>query len=296
MNRIRTSYKHKYDRYFRKIGMALGILVVLIYIYPLLLIVTNSLMGNQEINLHYGTEGNLFHPGKKYIEMNLIPDAVTLSQYKQILIESPLYLNMFWNSVKITVPVVLGQVLVSAMAAYAFTVLNFKGKEVLFFLYVIVMLLPLQVTLVPNYIVADLFNITDSYAAIILPGIFSPFGVFLMRQYMKMLPASYLEAANIDGAGHISIFRYIILPIIKPAIACVAMLVFVEYWNVVEQAVIFIQDNHAKPLSTFLASINQQQMGVSFAAACFYSCPVLIILYFGQDYLKEGIKLSGLKV
>ena len=74
------------------------------------------------------------------------------------------------------------------------------------------------------------------------------------------------------------------------------MLVFIEYWNVVEQAVIFIQDSRAKPLSTFLASVNQQQMGVSFAAACFYSCPVLIILYFGQDYLKEGIKLSGLKV
>ena len=117
-----------------------------------------------------------------------------------------------------------------------------------------------------------------------------------MRQYMKMLPPSYLEAASIDGAGHINTFRYIIIPIIKPVIACVSMLVFIEYWNVVEQAVIFIQDSKAKPLSTFLASINQQQMGVSFAAACFYSCPVLIILYFGQDYLKEGIKLSGLKV
>ena len=295
MRKIRIGYRQKYSIYVKKAGMVLGILAILIYIYPLILVFTNSFMGNQEINAHYSTEGNLFETGRKYIEMILIPDMATLSQYKQILIESPLYLNMFWNSVKITVPVVLGQLIVSSMAAYGFTVLTFKGKEILFFLYVIVMLLPLQVTLVPNYIVADLFSITDSYAAIILPGIFNPFGVFLMRQYMKMLPASYLEAASIDGAGHINKFIYIIIPVIKPAIACVSMLVFVEYWNVVEQAVIFIRDSHAMPLSTFLSRINQQQMGVSFASACFYCCPVLIILYFGQDYLKEGIRLSGLK-
>ncbi len=280
---------------FKKMKYVALIFIALIYIYPLILTFTNSLMSTMEVTSHYSTEGNLFHPGKRYMEMQLIPDIVTLSQYKQTLIESPLYLNMFWNSMKLTIPVVLGQILVSSMAAYAFTVLSFKGKEVLFFLYVIVMLLPLQVTLVPNFIVAEFFHITDSYAAIILPGIFNPFGVFLIRQYMKMMPASYLEAASIDGAGHIRKFIYIILPMIKSAIACTAILTFVEYWNMVEQAVIFIKDSKARPLSIFLANINQQQMGVSFAASCFYVFPVLIILFFGQDYLKEGINLSGIK-
>ncbi len=271
------------------------VLLTLLYIYPLILTFTNSLMSTQEITDHYGTEEDLFDAGPNYIEMHLVPDMVTLSQYRQTLIEGPLYLKMFWNSIKITVPIVLGQTVISALAAYGFTVLHFKGKEVLFFLYMIVMLLPLQVTLVPNFMMADWLHLTDSYLAIILPGMFNPFGVFLMRQYLKMMPDSYLEAAGMDGAGHIRILFYIVLPMARPAITCVALLTFVDYWNLVEQAVVFIRDSKAQPLSIFLAGINQQQMGVSFAAACFYVCPVLIILYYGQEYLKEGISLSGIK-
>ena len=98
-----------------------------------------------------------------------------------------------------------------------------------------------------------------------------------------------------DGAGHIRTLLYIVLPMTRPAVTCVALLTFVDYWNLVEPAVVFIRDSKAQPLSIFLAGINQQQMGVSFAAACFYVCPVLIILYYGQEYLKEGINLSGIK-
>lgn len=287
--------KNQIKQYMQSAKQILLILIALVYIYPLVITFTNSLMGMDEIASHYSTQGNIFHEGRKYIEMKLIPDIVSLTQYKQILVESPLYLNMFWNSVKITVPVVLGQLLVSSMAAYAFTVLEFKGKEIMFFVYIIVMLLPLQVTLVPNFIVAEMLNMRGNYLSIILPGIFNPFGVFLTRQYMKMLPSSYREAAEMDGAGHIQIFISIILPMVKSALACVAILTFIDYWNLVEQAIIFLDDNKMQPLSTFLARINQGQMGVSFAASCFYVSPVLIILYYGQDYLKEGIHLSGLK-
>lgn len=271
------------------------ILLVLLYISPLIVTFTNSFMSQEEVSRNYSSMGDILHPGEKFVEMHLIPEIVTLSQYKQLLVESPVYLNSFWNTMKIVVPVVLGQLAVSSMAAYAFTVLRFKGKEALFFLYIIVMLLPLQVTLMPNYLMADWLGIKDSYLAIILPGIFNPFGTFLLRQSMKQIPRAYIEAAQIDGAGHWRIFISIILPMVKSGLAAVLMLTLMEYWNLIDQAVIFISDGEKQPLSTFLASINAEQIGVSFAGASFFAFPILLVLLWGQDYLKDGIQLSGMK-
>lgn len=138
-------------------------------------------------------------------------------------------------------------------------------------------------------------NITDSYWAIILPGIFNPFGVFVLRQSIKMIPCSYIKSVKIDGAGHIQIFLHIVMPIIKSGLMAAAMLILIDYWNMVDQAVIFIRESTKQPLSMFLANINQEKMGVSFAGACFYAIPVLIMLIYGQEYLKEGIGLSGIK-
>lgn len=249
-------------------------------------------MSSTEVERNYNVSG--MEEGS-YVDMNFIPEKVTLSQYAELLFDSPVYLNMFWNSVKITVPIVVGQIIVSTLAAYAFTVLKFKGKELLFFLYIIVMLLPLQVTLMPNYIVADWLGITDSYLAIILSGIFNPFGVFLLRQFMKSLPDAYLEAAKIDGAGHGTIFISIILPMIKPGIAATAMLTLLDYWNLVDQAIIFIQDSEKQPLSTFLAQINNGDIGLAFAGSCFYAVPMLLVLLYGQEHLKQGIVITGIK-
>lgn len=275
-----------------RIGYALFLGVVIVYMAPLIVTFTSSFMGSREVEKNYRISGTL---EEEFIDMNIIPEKVTLSQYGELLFDSPVYLNMFWNSVKIAVPIVAGQIIVSTLAAYAFTVLKFKGKELLFFLYIIVMLLPLQVTLMPNYIVADWFNITDSYLAVILPGIFNPFGVFLLRQFMKSMPDAYMEAAQIDGAGHGRILLSIIIPMIKPGFAAAAMLTLLDYWNLVDQAVIFIQDTEKQPLSMFLAQINSGEMGLSFAGSCFYAVPVLLILLNGQEYLKQGIAITGIR-
>lgn len=271
------------------------LLLALIYIFPLLVTITNSLMSQEEVKSHYSTVGTLLHPGEKFVEMQLIPDRFSPAQYLELLLESPAYLNMFWNSVKLALPIVAGNLLVSSMAAYAFTVLRFRGKELLFFLYILVMLLPLQVTLMPNYLMADWLNIKDSYLAIILPGIFNPFGTFLLRQSMKLIPQAYLESAKIDGAGHLRIYASIVLPMVKSGLAAAAMLTLMEYWNLIDQAVVFIQENEKQPLSLFLASINTQQIGVSFAGAVVYAFPILLILFWGQDRLRDGIQLSGIK-
>lgn len=276
----------------QRMGYVLFLLIVILYMTPLIVTFAGSLMSSREVEINYRVGGIR---EDEYIDMNVIPEKVTLSQYAELLFESPVYLNMFWNSVKITVPIVLGQIVVSTPAAYAFTVLKFKGKELLFFLYIIVMLLPLQVTLMPNYIVADWLDITDSYLAVILPGIFNPFGVFLLRQFMKSMPDAYMEAAQIDGAGHGKIFLSIIVPMIKPGIAATAMLTLLDYWNLVDQAVIFIQDTQKQPLSMFLAQINSGEIGLAFAGSCFYAAPMLLILLYGQEHLKQGIAITGIK-
>lgn len=284
--------KQRVQRWKSRFWWLLFLAIIVIYMAPLIITFTNSFMSSTEVERNYNVSG--MEEGS-YVDMNLIPEKVTLSQYAELLFDSPVYLNMYWNSVKITVPIVVGQIIVSTLAAYAFTVLKFKGKELLFFLYIIVMLLPLQVTLMPNYIVADWLGITDSYLAIILSGIFNPFGVFLLRQFMKSLPDAYLEAAKIDGAGHGTIFISIILPMIKPGIAATAMLTLLDYWNLVDQAIIFIQDSEKQPLSTFLAQINNGDIGLAFAGSCFYAVPMLLVLLYGQEHLKQGIAITGIK-
>ncbi len=291
MSKLKQALRKNINRGF----LGIFILISVVYIFPLIVTMTNSFMNQSEVSFNYNVNGNNLHPGEKFIDMYVIPENVSLEQYIQLLLKNPVYLNMFWNSLKITLPIVLGQLFVSSMAAYAFTVLRFKGKEGLFFIYIIVMLLPLQVTLMPNYIVADMFNLSESYWAIILPGIFNPFGVFLLRQFMKMIPEAYIESAQIDSAGHIRIYFSIILPMVKSGLAATAMLTFIDYWNLVDQAVIFIQNSQAQPMSIFLARINEQQIGMAFAGSSFYVLPVLIILFYGQEYLKDGIRLSGLK-
>jgi multiple sugar transport system permease protein len=133
---------------------------------------------------------------------------MTLEQYGKVLVSSPRYLAMFWNSVFMVVPIIIGQTLVAALAAYAFSKLQFRGREPLFLVYVLTMLMPFQVTLVPNYIMADKLGLLNSPNAIILPGIFSAFGVFMLRQFMLDIPYAYIEAAKMDGAGHLRIFYY----------------------------------------------------------------------------------------
>jgi len=130
--------------------------------------------------------------------------------------------------------------------------------------------------------------------AVILPAIFGPFGVFLLRQFLKTLPVEFLEAAKIDGAGQLRILVSIVMPLLKPAIAALALLVFIDYWNVVDQALVFITDPGLQPLSVYLGRLSGN-FGIVFAASFFYMLPALLVFLHGQEYLVEGMRMSGLK-
>jgi multiple sugar transport system permease protein len=275
--------------------------LAIITVFPLVLTITNSLMSEVEITQNYQmvavqtSNSRSDELRQTYANIKLIPDLITISQLYEVLVKRIQFLLMFWNSVIITVPIVLGQIAVATMAAYAFAKLRFPLRQPLFFIYIIVMLLPFQVTLVPNYIIAERLGILNSYLAIIFPGIFSTFGVFLLKQYLSQLPDTYLEAARVDGAGHFEIFWRIILPQAAPGMAVLAILVFMDNWNMVEQPLIFLQDAVKQPLSVYLAVLNEGEKGIAFAAATIYMAPMLLIFLYGENYLVEGIQLSGIK-
>ena len=202
---------------------------------------------------------------------------------------------MFWNSVIIVLPIILGQILVSSMAAYAFSKIEFKWREQLFLVYIVTMLMPFQVTLVPNYIIADRLGLIGSILSIILPGVFSTFGVFLLRQFMVYIPNEYSEAVIVDGGTHFDVFFKVILPMSKTGLAALAILVFIDNWNMVEQPIVFLQDSNKQPLSIYLTIISSGERGISFAASTLYMLPMLLVFLYGENYFIEGIQLSGIK-
>ena len=278
--------------------MLLGILSVL-FLLPLIVTFTNSFMGEIEIALNYSGKLSLFDLAEgissAFIKLKLIPAEATLKQYKSVLISDPTFLVLLSNSIKLTVPVVIGNIIVSTLASYGFILWKFKYKEIIFYIYITIMLMPMQAVLVPNFIAAGKLGIQESYLAIILPGVFSPFGTFLLRQNMKSIPKSYLESAEIDGASHMSVFINIVLPQMKSGIAALAMLTFIEYWNIVEQAIIFIKDYTKEPLSVYLSRIAEGRISIIFAASCVYMAIPLWTLVFGREDLERGIEMSGVK-
>jgi len=270
-----------------------------IFLLPLALTFTNAFMSEAEVSLLYNPTLSVFdvYQGvmQRFIPLRLIPQSLTLDQFGAVLVQQPLFLMLMLNSMLITLPVVVGNLLVSLLGAYGFTIWRYKHKEKLFFVYIVVMLMPLQAVLVPNFIIADMLGITTSVWAIIWPGIFAPFGTFILRQSMKGIHIANFEAARIDGANEWQVFMRIIVPQLKSGIAALSMLVFIDYWNIVEQAVIFIRNYQDEPLSVFLSRIGEGQVSLVFAASVVYMLWPFLWLVLGQKDLQTGIELSGVK-
>ncbi len=270
---------------------------------PIVLTVLNSFMSNKEIVTNYSAVFSSLSSNmsdtKTYLakeaHLKLIPDMVSIEQYATVLFKSPMYITKFWNSIFLVVPIVIFQMLTGSLAAYSFARYRRKSREILYFCYIILMLMPFQVTLVPNYLIADKLGIIDTVQAIILPGIFSTFSVFLLTKYMRRIPSSYIEAAKLDGAGDWHIFIHICLPMCKSALYAMAILLFIDYWNMVEQPLILLPDPEKQPLSVFLAEINSGEVGIAFAASFIFMVPPLLLFLNGEQYLVEGISKSGLK-
>ena len=285
-------------RYFSR-GMltVLAAVFAFLFLMPTVLTITNSFMTQSEITANYGQVFQNATDGKSYIKdkinLKFIPDKVSFSQYFTVLLKSPDFLYKFWNSVILVAPIVLAQLAVASVAAYGFTRWRGKVRDTIFFACVILMLMPYQVTLVPNYLVSDFLGLLNTRWAIILPGAFAPFSVFLLTKSMRRIPASLIESAKLDGAGEWHIFWNICLPQCRSALYSIAILVFIDYWNMVEQPLILLPDASQQPLSVYLSQINAGEIGIAFAAAVIYMVPGLLMFLHGEAYLVEGITYAG---
>ena len=193
------------------------------------------------------------------------------------------------------VAIILGQMIIGMPAAWAFGIYEVKGKKILFSIYVALMLLPFQVTMLSSYIVLNNLNLLNTHAGIILPAIFQTLPIFIMYGGVKGIPKALLEAARIDGATEWDLFLRLGFPLMKPAMLSAMVLGFLEYWNMMEQPMAFLKDKALWPLSLYLPEISWSRAGISFCASLIAIIPAAIVFLYGQDYLEQGIIYTGIK-
>lgn len=227
-----------------------------------------------------------------------VPSQIIWDHHLKVWSGEDSFVPYYLNSLKIAVLATLGAVFLSAFAAYGFSRIQFKGRELLFLIYLSMMMIPPQVLFVPKFIMFDWMGIYNTHWALILPGFFTIFGVFMMRQFFLKIPTEVSEAAFIDGAGHFRIFFHLLLPLAKPALATLAIIDFSWHWNDYENALVFLIDPklYTVPLGlqNFILEHSIDYNGMM-AAASAGIVPMLIIFLIGQRFIIEGISSTAVK-
>lgn len=226
-----------------------------------------------------------------------IPNPVMWENYLYMFQSAPWGVYA-WNSLKVSVLVVIGHVIVSAMGAYAFARLKFPGRNVLFIIILATMMIPYHVTMIPTFKILRELGWLNTHWALIIPPLFSAFGLFLLRQFFMAIPKELEEAARIDGASYPRIFVSIILPISLPALTTLAIFTFMTQWNDFLAPLIYINDELLKTLSLGLATFQgtyTTQWNYLMAGSFIVLLPILFIYIFAQRYFIEGVMMSGMK-
>lgn len=213
---------------------------------------------------------------------------ISLGQYWELFVTNFTYLDYFWNSVFYAAAITAVSIAISLPLGFLFAKVKFKGRDSLFFVFILVMLLPFQATLLSNYIQLRDFNMLNTPLALTLPMMFSPFAVFLLRQFMKTIPDDLIDCTLLETSSVIKTFRYAILPQIKPATVSLAILIFCESWNMVDQALIFSMENEKiMPLSVILGEIPEN---VRYAGGTVYMFPIIMLFVMFRETLEESME------
>jgi multiple sugar transport system permease protein len=276
----------------RKLNMLLLIVLSLVTVLPLWFVITGSFLGPGEFAENFSvvldnTTGEVSWP--------LLPKYPTLRSYVELMLDTPRFFVVFWNSCKQVFPSLLGQLLIGIPAAWSFAKFDFKGKRAVFTLYIILMIMPFQVTMVSTYLVLDRLHLLDSHLSIILPAAFSTFPVFIMAKFFLAIPKSLFEAASIDGAGEWRVFWNIGVPMGRGGIISAMILSFLELWNAIEQPLNYIKTASRWPLTLYLPNISGAKAGISLVGSVIMLLPALLLFLYGQKYLEQGIMVSGIK-
>ncbi len=231
------------------------------------------------------------------VKPSLIPSEIRWQNYRDVFDSVP-FLRFYFNSIAVTLARTSGQVALAAIAAFAFSQLRFPGRDILFFILLAGLMVPDQVLIVPRFVIMREFGWLDTYQGLIIPLIFSSFGVFMLRQYMLGIPRDFFEAATLEGANPFQVFRHIYLPLAQPALAAFAFLSLLASWNEFLWALTVTSSTDMRVLPVGIALFQGQfftNTAVLLAAANMATFPLLIAFLFFQKRLVEGIALSGLK-
>ena len=277
-----------------KKGLLLLFLIILAVAvwFPLAFLLGGSFMGTQEVLQKHGP---VLGDMKGFASWSLIPQYPTLRPYVELLLDSPQFFVMFWNSVRLTAGVLFGQMIVGVPAAWGFARYDFPGKGALFTLYIVLMLMPFQVTMVSNYLVLNRLSLLDTHMGIILPAVFSTFPVFIMYRFFRGIPRSLIESARLDGASEWQIFWRIGLPLGSAGVMSAMVLSFLECWSMIEQPMTFLKNRSLWPLSLYLPDIAADRAGLALAASVTALIPAILVFLYGQTYLEQGIIAAGVK-
>ena len=286
------NFRMNFQEIKRGITIFLLLIPTLLVCLPILLLVTGSVMSSGELGEHLAP---VFLNGTEYISWKIVPDYPTFENYGKLLFMTPQFFILFWNSIRMVGLILLGQLVVGVPAAWAFAVYQTKGSRTLFALYIVLMLLPFQVTMLSSYIVLNRLELLNTQRAVILPAVFSTLPIFLTYGGFRCIPPQLFEAARIDGAGEWRIFCTIGLPLGKSGLLSAMVLGFLEYWNMMEQPMAFLEDKSLWPLSLYLPEITWVQAGYAFTTSIITLIPAVFVFIWGQDYLEQGIIFSGLK-
>lgn len=259
---------------------------------PVLFLLTGSVTSRYELGQYLAP---LSDAAKGFVYWKWMPDYPAFSHYENVLLFTPQFYVVFWNSVKITAFILAGQLLVAVPAAWAFAIYPFPRRRLLFTVYLVLMLMPFQVTMLSSYLVLNGLHLMNTHGAVILPAVFSAFPVFLIYRSFCGIPKELLEAARVDGAGEWQIFWRMGIPLASGGILSSAVLGFLECWNLIEQPLAFLKDQSLWPLSLYLPEISLDQAGYAFVASVITLIPALFVFLLGRGYLERGIAASALK-
>lgn len=241
------------------------------------------------------TLGGVLEEGSGYASLVLLPAYPTLGPVKELLLFCTDFYRSFWNTAGYAGAISALQLAVAMPAAWALGQYRFRGKKVIFAVYLLMMMLPFQVTMVSNYLLLYKLSLLNTAWAILLPNIFSAFPVFLMTNFFEGIPRETLEAARMDGAGEFKLFLKIGIPMGKSGITAAFVLGFIEYWNMIEQPLAFLRNKELEPLSLFLPDFNRYTAGSVFAASAFSMILPVLVFLWGRKYLEEGISCLAVK-
>lgn len=278
-------------------GLLLLSLLAVLMAAPLIFLLGGAFMSGWELseNLSPVLNDSPMNPAAGCASWTVLPRSPTLRSEVELLLDSPEFFHMFWNSLWITGGSLLGQLLVGAPAAWGFARYHFPGKKLLFGLYIILMLMPFQVTMLSSFLALDRLGLMDSLWAVVLPLTFSTFPVYIMYRFFRSIPEAILESARLDARNGFQIFWHIGVPLGAAGIASAMVLGFLECWNLIEQPLAFLENKALWPLSLYLPNIGLDRAGPAFAGSLLALIPALLVFLSGRDFLEQGIVAAAVK-